>query len=114
MVDTVRSGIAGQLGISTENEVALSTIVTPATFIEFESEGIVRATQEVGVQGIAGTLFPRAGRKRTVFRGAAGPLNNIAILTTGLARLLRHCFGGYVFSWPGSTNATGTLTLAAI
>lgn len=114
VVEQLGSGLAGQIGIATESEVALNTIVTPDTFIEFESEGIARDTVEVGVQGMAGTLFARSGRKRTVFRGATGPLNNVPILTTGLARLLRHCFGGYVFSWPGSTNATGTLTLAAV
>ena len=114
VVEQLGSGLAGQIGIATENEVALNTIVTPDTFLEFESEGIARDTVEVGVDAIAGTLFPRSGRKRTVFRGATGAINNIPILTTGCARLLRHCFGGYAFSWPGSTNATGTLTLAAI
>src|SRR5690606_6029630 len=61
-------------------------------------------------QGMAGTLFPRVGRRRRVFRGATGPMT-VPLLTKGLARLLRHGFGGYAVSRPGGTPAEGELTL---
>lgn len=114
VVERLGSGLGGQIGFATESPVALGTIVTPDTFIEFASEAVKREVTPVRVDGISGTLFPRAGRVRDVFRGGMGPINNIPLLTTGLARMLKHMFGGYVFSWPGSTNAEGELTLAAV
>lgn len=110
MVDTLRSGLAGQIGIHTEALHAPGTEVTVSDFIEYQSEGIVRDSVVIESQGMAGTLFPRSGRRRRVFRGATGPMT-IPILNTGMARILRHAFGGYTFSWPGSTNGTATLTL---
>lgn len=110
MVETLRSGLAGQLGIGTEALHAPGTEVTVTDFIEYQTEGMVRDSTVVESQGIAGTLFPRTGRRRTVFRGASGPVT-VPILTIGLARLLRHGFGGYAFSWPGSTDADAVLTL---
>lgn len=114
MVESLRTGVAGQVGIATNALHDNLTIVTPSDFIEFESESVQDSLPTIRKQGIAGTVFPRSGRVRPVDTGMASGENVYTFWTVGMARLLRHAFYGYEFSWPGSTDAEGTLTLSEV
>lgn len=114
MVANLNTGLAGQIMISTNALHAPTTPVTVDYAIEFETESVADSLPVLQKQGIAGTLFSRSGRVRPIDTGMAAGDTVHTLLNTGYARLLRHCFGGYVFSWPGSTNGLGTLTLAAV
>lgn len=113
-VANLRTGIAGQLMIATNALHDPRTRVEPNTALEFESEAVADDLPLLRKQGIAGTLGPRSGRVRPIDTGHGNGTSVHTLLNNGFARLLRHCFAGYQFSWPGSTDASQTLTLAAL
>lgn len=113
-VANLRTGLAGQIGIATNALHDPTTIVTPTDFLEFESESVTDQPVVVRKQMIGNSVFARSGRVRTVDTGMANGATVHALLNTGYARLLRHIFGGYDFTWPGSTRGSATLTIDAV
>lgn len=111
----MRVGLAAQVMIGTN---ALHDPLTPVvvdTALEFDSQSVVDTVPIIERMGLTGgSPFARSGRVRPVPTGKSTGDVVQTLWTTGAARELWHIFGGYAYTWPGSTNATGTLTLAAI
>lgn len=113
MTASLRTGVAGQLGFATNALHDPETIVTPDTFVPFITEAVADSLPTIRQRSIAANLFPRVEDVRPIDTGMATGAVTHALLNTGYARLLRHCFAGYEFFWLGSTNAEAILTLAA-
>lgn len=113
-VANLRTGAAGQFGFATNALHDSTTVVTPNTFLPFDNESIQRQVQTIRRSSISAGIGPREEDVMVIpYQRSTGSKLH-AVLTKGYARLLRHWLYGYSFSWPGSTNASAELTLAAV
>lgn len=90
----IRSGLAAQLGIQTEETVG--TYKKPTTFLPFESESLALTKNFIESKGLrAGQTFQAQGLHRGSSRTVAGDFT-MEFLTTGMGKILNLLHGNTV------------------
>lgn len=88
----IGSGLGAQIGVAEES--TYGTPVTVTRFLEFNNESVKTELAQVTSMGLGRGRFQRAGRQKTVIKGASGSIE-FDLMTKGFGMVLKHCLGGY-------------------
>lgn len=97
----IGSGLGGQFGMSAE--VTYGTLVTPARFLEFNTESFKTDLAQLESRGIGTGRYLKPSRHKSYIKGAAGSIE-FDVMTLGFGLPLKMALGGNTVTQVSSSS----------